>query len=84
MTRKHLIALAACIKEAQRYNPWQSIAAAEAAALMRRTIARNLADTCALENPRFDRARFLTACGVDAQCQACDCDKPQNCLEVQS
>lgn len=27
-------------------------------------IARDLANVFALENPRFDRARFLTACGV--------------------
>jgi hypothetical protein len=28
-------------------------------------IARNLADALQGDNPRFDRARFLTACGVN-------------------
>lgn len=27
-------------------------------------LARNLADALQADNPRFDRARFLTACGV--------------------
>jgi hypothetical protein len=27
-------------------------------------VAEELADTLATDNPRFDRARFLTACGV--------------------
>ena len=27
-------------------------------------VAEELADTLAKDNPRFDRARFLTACGV--------------------
>ena len=28
-------------------------------------LARNLADTLQGDNPRFDRARFLVACGVN-------------------
>lgn len=28
-------------------------------------IARNLANALQADNPRFDRARFLTACGVN-------------------
>jgi hypothetical protein len=28
-------------------------------------IARNLADALQADNPRFDRARFLAACGVN-------------------
>jgi hypothetical protein len=28
-------------------------------------IARNLADALKADNPRFDRARFLAACGVN-------------------
>lgn len=28
-------------------------------------VAQELADTLATDNPRFDRARFLTACGVN-------------------
>jgi hypothetical protein len=30
-----------------------------------RTVAQDLATKLAQENPRFDRARFLTACGVN-------------------
>ncbi len=29
-------------------------------------LANELADLCAAENPRFDRQRFRTACGLDA------------------
>jgi hypothetical protein len=28
------------------------------------TLARTLADALAADNPRFDRERFLTACGI--------------------
>ena len=34
--------------------------------LHREFIARNFAATFAADNPRFDRARFLKACGIDA------------------
>lgn len=37
-----------------------------AGALSRATMARAFADRLARENPSFDRARFLKACGVDA------------------
>jgi hypothetical protein len=30
----------------------------------KRTIAQNMADALGADNPRFDSARFLTACGV--------------------
>jgi hypothetical protein len=50
MTRKHFIALA------------QTVAAIETPA-KRREQARINADICAQSNPRFDRARFLAACG---------------------
>lgn len=36
------------------------------AASMIRGIARDLANVCQRNNPRFDRARFLKACGVEA------------------
>ncbi len=32
----------------------------------RQKIAAQLADACAADNPRFDRARFLAACGVQS------------------
>jgi len=31
----------------------------------KRTIAQNMADALGADNPRFDRARFLVACGVN-------------------
>jgi hypothetical protein len=34
-------------------------------------ISYRLADTFALENPRFDRDRFLVACGVLTGCNVC-------------
>lgn len=30
----------------------------------RNTVARSIADALATDNPRFDRARFLKACGL--------------------
>jgi hypothetical protein len=30
----------------------------------RETLSKDFADFLSLDNPRFDRARFLTACGV--------------------
>lgn len=64
MTRKHFEALAEAIRYAQCFNPWPSDAEREAAEVMRRTVANNVADVCAQANPRFDRARFLAACGI--------------------
>lgn len=29
------------------------------------SLSRSIADVCAKQNSRFDRARFLSACGVD-------------------
>ena len=64
MTRKHFVMLAAAIKEAQAYNPWPTPAEAQAAALMRRTVANNVASVLGHDNPAFDRERFLKAAGV--------------------
>jgi hypothetical protein len=63
MSRKDYVLIASTIRE--------EILTAEAmyepigAAAMRR-LAEGLADRFALDNERFDRARFLTACGVTA------------------
>ena len=38
----------------------------------RDTIAYNLADALAADNPRFDRDRFLVAAGVYSQCDFCE------------
>jgi hypothetical protein len=51
MSRKHFKAIAAAI--AAILDPSD-----------RRRIAEALADVCRESNPRFDRARFLAACGV--------------------
>lgn len=56
MTKKHYEAIAAIILQVGgRYND----------SLIRKDIlASVLADYFASENPRFDRARFLAACGI--------------------
>jgi len=63
MTKKHYEAIAASVRRAhlqhQGFNihlrPVQSMS----------LYAGNIADYFASENPRFDRARFLKACGVE-------------------
>ena len=57
MTRKDYVAIAAAIKTADRYDDGEQIAAA---------IVQNIAGVMAADNPRFDRARFLKACGVQS------------------
>ena len=56
MTRKHFQALANVVARYSNIIPpsilWD--------------LADDIADVCAAENPRFDRQRFRTACGVDA------------------
>jgi hypothetical protein len=64
MTRKDYVLIAACLEAAQKHNPWPSPSHAAGADLMKLQIAKNLADTLARDNPRFDRARFLAAAGV--------------------
>lgn len=52
MSRKHFVAIAAGI-------------AAIADSKARKQAAYTLADTLASTNPRFNRARFLAACGLE-------------------
>ncbi len=52
MTRKHFEAIAAAVRD----TPMEASA--------RRELASNLASVCRGVNDRFDRQRFLTACGV--------------------
>ncbi len=52
MTKKHFIALAGAIREIS--NPQERERAAQA-----------IANVCASQNSNFDRARFLSACGVE-------------------
>jgi hypothetical protein len=53
MTRKDYVLIARIIENAYYLNDDQ-----------RMIVARDFADDLSLENPRFDTARFLTACGV--------------------
>jgi hypothetical protein len=58
MTRKDYVMLAAAIKEAHAY----AIDAARRLGVA--SAAHEVADAIARDNPRFDRDRFLKACGV--------------------
>jgi hypothetical protein len=53
MTRKDYVAIAAAIARAQLNQDCQMVADC-------------IADVMARDNPRFDRARFLKACGVQS------------------
>lgn len=60
MTKKDYIAIAAAIREqvdADANKGGHSIT---------RAIADRIADACARDNARFDRGRFLAACGVQS------------------
>ncbi len=56
MTRKDYVLIAAAIKSAPVVYAEGHMAA--------QTVAESIADALAAENPRFDRARFLKAAGV--------------------
>lgn len=55
MTKRHFEAIAAIVKSVARYHDADKVTA--------KAIAEDLAFYFAKENPRFDRGRFLTACG---------------------
>jgi hypothetical protein len=69
MTKKHFNAIAAAIRTAREdacagrsgYAPEH----VDAAMLATARIARDIAAVCADDNPRFDRVRFLAACGLE-------------------
>lgn len=61
MTRKDYQAIAATIAEAKEARPGSSTPEAT-----REYIANRLADALAADNPRFNRAKFLAACGATA------------------
>lgn len=63
MTRKDYVAIAAAIHNRALAFDVGAHIDGEAAVYM---VARDLADVLANDNPRFDRARFLKACGVTA------------------
>ncbi len=56
MTKKHYEAIAAAFRAYITTNTGANIA---------RPIAKDLADYFATDNPKFDRARFLQACGIE-------------------
>jgi hypothetical protein len=60
LTRKDYIALAAAIDIA-----WLEDAQSPPAEAMHRRLANKIADVCQQDNSRFNRAKFLKACGVE-------------------
>ena len=64
MTKKHFVALAAALKEARLFDAAETARSIEADTQWERTI-EGIAAVCADFSPRFDRARFLAACGVE-------------------
>lgn len=60
MTRKNFEAIAASVQDVR-----EQCSDAPETTWAINEIASNLADTCAAENPNFDRERFMAACGVE-------------------
>lgn len=65
MTKKDYVAIARVISDGQFIN-CPTAAEYQINLATRSKIGRQLADVCASDNPRFDRARFLAACGVQS------------------
>lgn len=62
MSRKNYVAIAAALKQTRdSYNPGWNPNLFRAL----NDASKTLADYLESDNPRFDRARFLTACGVE-------------------
>lgn len=68
MTKKHFQALADALKDTHdrltRIQASRPVDCADALMGWRQTV-NDVADVCAQTNPRFNRARFLKACGVE-------------------
>lgn len=67
MTKKHYESIAASIKseiEKTGKDGWESPFAAKVWKTAHETTALNMADIFAADNPRFDKSRFLAACGL--------------------
>jgi len=60
MQKRHFIAIAAAIKGIIAADPDNAVRTATIG-----SVARALASVFQAENPRFDRDRFLRACGLD-------------------
>lgn len=65
MTRKDYVAIAAALKAA-RMNTYTSGAVVQTHLHAVNSTAAQIADVMARDNPRFDRGRFLKACGVQS------------------
>jgi hypothetical protein len=63
MTRKDYVLIAAALKAARDEIP---VGGAGAEYLANSVAARHIANALASDNARFDRARFLAACGVQS------------------
>jgi hypothetical protein len=66
MTRKDYVLIAAALKEAAEQVPNTGLIGQTYETLGHYTAARVLAHALAKDNPRFDRERFLTACGMQS------------------
>jgi hypothetical protein len=69
MTRKDYVLIAAALKDARPIPKHELYALDHNERLCAdtyRNVARSIADALAKDNPRFDRERFLTACGVQS------------------
>ena len=58
MSKKHYVAIAACVAHTSTAPNTRRLGPVE-------SLAYRLADYFASENPNFDRARFLKACGLE-------------------
>lgn len=65
MTRKDYVAIAKAISDGQ-FIDLRTNGEVAVSVLTRAKIARQLADAMSRDNPRFDRDRFLAACGVQS------------------
>lgn len=64
MTRKDYELIAAAIKSADS-DTCNALHLLESAEIALAIYSRHIADALAADNPRFDRARFRRACGVE-------------------
>lgn len=69
MSKKHFIQLAAALRASRPTTNKPHFADLTPCESMNlagwRMTVRSVADVCAQTNPRFDRARFLAACGME-------------------